>query len=111
MIKTFNGNHETTVDPSMMQAALDQGIRPVGYDSPITEEPQACCADRCKVFLDGSYRRGQVETIEKVLEIIDDNLPEGEIWKEYDDDWHCGWRDASVRIRKSVQALKGGEEE
>lgn len=62
---------------------------PEAYNSPITEEPQEmlnffavqgkyakryeeqCCAEKCRAFLDGSYRRGKVDTVEKVLKILD----------------------------------------
>lgn len=122
MIKTFNGNHETTVDPSMRQAAIDQGIRPAGYDSPITEEPQEmlnffatqgkyakryeeqCCAEKCRAFLDGSYRRGCKNTVEKVLECITDMfefmaLKHGATWN-YRDIGEC-----EVELKGAVKAL------
>lgn len=67
--KTIDG-YETTVHPSMEQAAIDQGIRPAGYDAPITPI-DGCCAYKCKAFLDGNYRRGQVDARNKMLKLIE----------------------------------------
>ena len=31
-----------------------------------------CCADKCKAFLDASYRKGQVDTRNKMLKLIEE---------------------------------------
>lgn len=67
MVKTFNGNHETTVDPSMMQVAIDQGIRPVGYYAPIT--PIATDFTMMEI----GYRKACKHMIERLKAVKKDN--------------------------------------
>ncbi len=79
-------------------------MKPVGYDAHITPI-DGCCADKCKEFLDGSYRRGCYVTIDRVLEIID-KMPNANTsyWNE---------RDVVDRegIREEILALKESEQE
>lgn len=71
------------IHPNLKQAAIDQGICQAGYDAPITPI-DGCCADKCKVFLDGSYRRGCKDTVDKVLELIDNECRDEENGKIID---------------------------
>ena len=44
-------------------------MKPVGYDAPITPI-DGFCADKCKAFLDASYRKGCKDTVARFIEII-----------------------------------------
>ncbi len=67
--KTLDG-FETTVHPSMEQAAIDQGIRPAGYDAPITGWGQLT-TDQLVDLHKGIHDRAVKDAVDRVLEIIE----------------------------------------
>lgn len=89
--KTIDG-HETTVHPSMEQAAIDQGIRPVGYDDTFTPmEGTFDCAKGLKELIEDvatvenmyailvTDKQGDMKwfiSVDKALDIVNDKLLE-----------------------------------
>ena len=104
--KTIDG-YETTVHPSMEQAAIDQGIRPAGYDAPITPI-DGCCADKCKAFLDASYRKGCKDTVARFIEIIHRRQEEREALHDKGD-WDNGYLTALEALECEAMVMEGTE--
>lgn len=57
--------------PDLKQAAIDQGIRPAGYDAPITGWSQLT-TDQLFDLHKGIHDRAVKDTVDKVLEIIEE---------------------------------------
>lgn len=78
-------------------------MKPAGYDSPITDP---CCADKCKAFLDGSYRRGCKDTVARVIEILHRRQEEREQLQDMSD-WDNGYLNALEAVECEVMVMEG----
>ena len=58
------------IHPDLKQAAMDQSMRPEGYDSPITRWSQLT-TDQLFDLHKGIHDRAVKDTVDKVLEILD----------------------------------------